>query len=140
MKRELIKDMGNQVICDQCNQDYTNSVKCGGFIFGSHAYCPDCAARSLENIKAYGEEKYIKAYCPDDMSFKDFVITYRGDDNKVTLITFDKGEDMFGIQDEYKGIKCRLCGADITGFKDEVSKKEFKITGTCQKCQDELFG
>jgi hypothetical protein len=39
-----------------------------------------------------------------------------------------------------KGL-CPLCGREIKEgeFKDELSKKEFKISGMCQKCQDEIF-
>jgi len=38
--------------------------------------------------------------------------------------------------------KCPTCGAVINPneFKDELSKKEFGISGMCQKCQDEVFG
>jgi hypothetical protein len=36
--------------------------------------------------------------------------------------------------------KCALCGKVIEGFRDRVSAKEFRITGTCQSCQDDLFG
>jgi ssDNA-binding Zn-finger/Zn-ribbon topoisomerase 1 len=38
--------------------------------------------------------------------------------------------------------KCPLCGEDINmeSFKDDVSIKEFKISGICQKCQDSIFG
>jgi len=34
--------------------------------------------------------------------------------------------------------KCPMCGIDMSSptFKDELSAKEFKITGYCQKCQD----
>jgi len=97
MKIKLIKDMEDTVICDQCGKDYTNSDMRGGFIFGSHAYCPVCAKESIERIKSYGEEGYIKAYCPDNMSFKDFVVNYRGDNNKIKLITPDEGEDIFDL-------------------------------------------
>jgi len=31
------------------------------------------------------------------------------------------------------------CGEKITGFKDELSKKEYEISRLCQKCQDEFF-
>ena len=34
------------------------------------------------------------------------------------------------------------CGRTIdpdTEFKDEISRKEFCITGMCQKCQDKVF-
>lgn len=38
--------------------------------------------------------------------------------------------------------KCPFCGekVDQDSFRDELSKKEFKISGLCQKCQDETFG
>ena len=35
--------------------------------------------------------------------------------------------------------KCATCGGEVGEFKDELSQKEFDITGTCQKCQDEVF-
>jgi RNA polymerase-binding transcription factor DksA len=37
-----------------------------------------------------------------------------------------------------KGLCCD-CGKPVGSFKDELSYKEYKITGMCQKCQDELF-
>ncbi len=85
-------DIGDTVICDQCNKDYTESEKSGGFIFGSHAYCPECAREALPRIKGYGEEDHIKAQCPDGMSFKNFVLAYRGGNNSVTVITLEDGE------------------------------------------------
>jgi len=38
--------------------------------------------------------------------------------------------------------KCPLCAEDIdiTSFKDELSLKEFHISGMCQRCQDKVFG
>ena len=37
---------------------------------------------------------------------------------------------------------CATCGQDVTldSFKDELSLKEFHISGMCQTCQDDLFG
>ena len=37
--------------------------------------------------------------------------------------------------------KCPLCGKEIKmkDFKDDLSIKEFKISGMCQKCQDDIF-
>tara|TARA_B100001964_G_C14125849_1_gene550512 strand:- start:906 stop:1118 length:213 start_codon:yes stop_codon:yes gene_type:complete len=32
------------------------------------------------------------------------------------------------------------CGGPALEFKDEVSKKEYTISGLCQKCQDKVFG
>lgn len=36
---------------------------------------------------------------------------------------------------------CGICGKkiDVAEFKDELSKKEYTISGMCQKCQDETF-
>ena len=35
--------------------------------------------------------------------------------------------------------KCVSCGGDATQFKDELSAKEYRISGLCQRCQDEVF-
>lgn len=29
---------------------------------------------------------------------------------------------------------------DPNSFRDELSKREYKISGLCQKCQDDFFG
>jgi hypothetical protein len=34
---------------------------------------------------------------------------------------------------------CALCGQNAWEFKDELSKKEYGISGMCQKCQDKVF-
>jgi len=31
------------------------------------------------------------------------------------------------------------CGMPVDGFRDELSAKEFTISGLCQKCQDSAF-
>lgn len=37
--------------------------------------------------------------------------------------------------------KCATCGESIvlTDFKDELSVKEFQISGMCMLCQNEIF-
>ena len=37
---------------------------------------------------------------------------------------------------------CPCCGSAVTldSFKDELSLKEFHISGMCQTCQDSVFG
>jgi len=37
---------------------------------------------------------------------------------------------------------CPFCKDAVKGedFKNEISRKEFKISGLCQKCQDKMFG
>ncbi len=35
--------------------------------------------------------------------------------------------------------KCPKCKDIITKFRDELSLKEYKISGLCQECQDEVY-
>lgn len=35
---------------------------------------------------------------------------------------------------------CLFCNKQIKGFKDELSKKEYQLSGLCQECQDRIFG
>lgn len=35
---------------------------------------------------------------------------------------------------------CMLCDSPDLNFRDEVSKREYSISGMCQNCQDEFFG
>ncbi len=37
--------------------------------------------------------------------------------------------------------KCLPCGksVNVDDFVDEISRKEYNINGSCQKCQDEIF-
>ncbi len=41
--------------------------------------------------------------------------------------------------DALKQCKCVSCGGDASKFKDDISKKEYGISGLCQNCQDEVF-
>ena len=50
-----------------------------------------------------------------------------------------------GFREEVKLVEqwfCPLCKekVKIEDFKDEISVKELKISGLCQKCQDKTFG
>jgi len=79
--------LGRDVVCDVCSTDYTEQPEQGGFIFGSYAYCPKCAARAEPEIINYGEESYIRARCLDGQSFADFVRVYRGPDSYIRVTT-----------------------------------------------------
>lgn len=49
--------------------------------------------------------------------------------------------DLAGISRQeaaQKGI-CTTCHGYVTGFKDQLSVVEYKISGMCQKCQDNFF-
>jgi hypothetical protein len=50
-----------------------------------------------------------------------------------------------GFREEVKLVedgKCPFCQETINlkGFKDELSLKEYYISGLCQGCQNEIFG
>jgi|TARA_R100000482_G_C5045091_1_gene110111 hypothetical protein len=42
-------------------------------------------------------------------------------------------------QDVLNG-KCPTCRRDVGEFRDEISAKEYLISGMCQPCQDDVFG
>lgn len=64
---------GNNVLCDFCGDDYTDSDEQGGIMFGSKATCPKCTREMMPNIRKYDEQGYIKAECPAGKSFADWV-------------------------------------------------------------------
>jgi len=35
--------------------------------------------------------------------------------------------------------KCVICGGDAIEFKNDISRREYDISGMCQKCQDKVF-
>lgn len=41
---------------------------------------------------------------------------------------------------DFNTVYCRICKNIISDFKNEISKKEFLISGLCQECQDQVFG
>lgn len=50
-----------------------------------------------------------------------------------------------GLGNMVKAVEKGLCPfrgkpVSIEDFRDDLSRREFKISGLCQKCQDEFFG
>ena len=50
-----------------------------------------------------------------------------------------------GFGEEVKAVEqgdCPFCGCKVNKdeFRDELSRKEFEISGLCQACQDVVFG
>ena len=47
----------------------------------------------------------------------------------------------FGVtaSDSIHASKCMTCGGDASQFKDEVSAREYGMSGMCQECQDNFF-
>ena len=74
---EVIRlEAGNTVVCDSCNDEFTNSDKKGGVLFNRSAYCPNCAPNIISGAKKYNEEKYLQ-FPHEDESFRDFVYRIR---------------------------------------------------------------
>lgn len=55
-------------------------------------------------------------------------------DNLLTALT---GRDR---QASVANNVCATCGGPAEEFRDELSRREFRISGMCQKCQDATFG
>lgn len=45
-----------------------------------------------------------------------------------------------GTKEAIETKHCPSCRKPIGEFRNEVSKKEYLISGLCQKCQDSVFG
>jgi len=58
----------------------------------------------------------------------------------------DLNKPIFQIFPEFAKViqkdQCPFCDKNITesDFRDELSKREFSISGLCQDCQDKAFG
>lgn len=77
--------VGDTVVCDFCDADFTSSAESGGFIFGSKGVCPRCTPKMMRAIVKYGEGYLIRAMCPEGESFADFIRAYRGPDAGITI-------------------------------------------------------
>ena len=73
-----IMDIGNTVVCDFCNDDYTDSTSQGGCLIGSYAVCPKCT----KDIKDLGD---IDQFCPPDTEFRKWVLDLRAGDNTIKI-------------------------------------------------------
>jgi hypothetical protein len=49
-------------------------------------------------------------------------------------------ETLFGRTSAITTDVCVSCDEPATEFEDERSRKEYSISGLCQKCQNEIFG
>jgi hypothetical protein len=71
-------DVGETVLCDYCNTDYTNDDETtGGILFSGHAVCPLCLNETMKNIKKYREERFIQLVAKEDETFRNFVYRIR---------------------------------------------------------------
>lgn len=52
----------------------------------------------------------------------------------------NKLEELFGRTTAIESDTCAICYGPATHFTDDVSRREYCISGLCQKCQDNFFG
>lgn len=83
-------ELGDRVECDVCSTLFTDdNGPSGGFLFGSYAYCPDCAKLREPIIHQRNEGHYIKARCPACKSFRRWVLDdLRKGDNSIAIYTW----------------------------------------------------
>jgi hypothetical protein len=62
-------DLGDTVLCDVCNEDYTHNPRQGGIVFSNMAVCPKCTPTFLLSVDKYNEQEFITDRCPSDVSF-----------------------------------------------------------------------
>lgn len=90
MKVEIF-DIGDTVICDLCNADYTDSGAKGGFLFSSKGVCPVCAPAFEKTAKEFHEERFITKRAGPGETFKAFCLRLRDGNNTVAITTLDDG-------------------------------------------------
>jgi hypothetical protein len=83
--------VGDLVLCDIDDTDLTADARSGGYMFGSYAVGPCCAAAHEARVRGYGEEWNIRARCPEGVPFADWVRGMRGPDAAVTVTRFRAG-------------------------------------------------
>lgn len=69
-------NVGDRVVCDGCNDEYTESNEIGGILLSRSAFCPKCAVEIIVSAKKYHEEKFLTYPLPEE-TFKDFVLRIR---------------------------------------------------------------
>lgn len=82
-----LRDVGERVYCDCCDEEWTDRTESGGFLFVSKAYCPRCAKLAIDKIRSYNEEHFIRARCPQGMPFAKWVLSLRNGNNTIKTTT-----------------------------------------------------
>ena len=57
-----------------------------------------------------------------------------------SALTYLFGVDRHKTISNGECIACEVTGLIASSFSDDVSRKEYSISGMCQSCQDDLFG
>jgi hypothetical protein len=77
-------DMGDMVVCDFCNEEWTTRTESGGYFFDGYSVCPDCGPSHKKRPKG-------SIMCIPGMSFADWVRkVLRADPASETIIKVEK--------------------------------------------------
>lgn len=79
-------DVGDRVVCDACDVNFTNSDAVGGLLFQSKAICPVCTPRLMKSVEKFGEQRFIRGRAEPGETFKAFVLRIRGGNNTITVL------------------------------------------------------
>ena len=69
--------------------------------------------------------------------------------NQYDLAATFKHPDVEGMLSKLTGVSrvgavaeasCVMCKGEANTFRDDLSRKEYTISGMCQPCQDSVFG
>jgi len=78
-------DIGDIVVCDWCDKDFTGSKDPGGVLFQSKAICPWCTPKLERELAAYDELHFIRARAEKGEPFHAFIMRMRGGINIVSI-------------------------------------------------------
>ena len=56
------------------------------------------------------------------------------------MLTSFTGKNRHQVVHEGRCMCCDSTGNIATSFSDDISRKEYSISGLCQSCQDDVFG
>lgn len=82
-------NLGDIVLCDLCNADYSTSDAIGGFVFSAKAVCPECAPRMWDSLIQYDEVHLVETQPAKGETFAEMVRRYRGGPATMTITTWD---------------------------------------------------
>lgn len=86
MELKEVIEIGETVLCDLCNDDYTDSNEVGGCIISSWAYCPKCTSKlDHDDLKR-------AVIAPAWVPFRILVLTARNGDNTIKIYVGEKGK------------------------------------------------
>jgi len=116
--------------------------------------CPECGSQSFADFVDVGTHQVQPYHCPncnwtqpcpyanDNDCDKCISNSYcTNQPTKLQRLKDTAARNLNGMTKAEADAKkvCVSCGEPITGFKDQLSIREYTISGLCQKCQDEVF-